>query len=108
LRDPDRPAADRLCLRAGASPPSGVVARGLHAVTLLIAGQLIHDLERLSPEIDAHMAPSLCPLSVSPFDFSHSDELIERAAERTRDWIEKGGLSRRASPRELAPHHHRH
>ena len=90
-------------------PPSGTVARGLHAITLLIAWQLIRDLERLPKEIDVHLAPALCPLNVSPYDFSHSRELIARATAASQKWIENGGLVQRASPQDLAPHrHHRH
>jgi NTE family protein len=89
-----------------AEPPRGAVAKALHAITLMIAWQLRHDLERLPASIDVHLAPTLCPLEVSPFDFSASRSLIERAAETTRKWIEGGGLTRRASPRELAAHRH--
>jgi len=45
-------------------------------------------------------------LAVSPFDFSASRELIERAAQSTKKWIEDGGLTRRSLPEELAPHRH--
>lgn len=87
-------------------PPRGVVAKALHAITLMITWQLRHDLERLPESIDVHLAPMLCPLEVSPFDFSASRSLIERAAETTKEWIERGGLTRRASSRELAAHRH--
>jgi NTE family protein len=42
-------------------PPTGAVARALHAVTLLIAWQLMRDIERLPREIELRMAPALCP-----------------------------------------------
>ena len=87
-------------------PPSGAIARGLHAITLLIAWQLIRDLERLPQAIDVHLAPALCPLNISPYDFSQSRELIERATATSQKWIDNGGLFRRASPHDLAPHHH--
>jgi len=48
----------------------------------------------------------LCPLAVSPFDFSAAPELMERAAESAQKWIDEGGLTRRARPQELAPHRH--
>lgn len=53
----------------------------------------------------AHV-PTLCPLAVSPFNFSRSMELIERAEHLSRKWIDEGGLSRSARPEELAPHRH--
>jgi NTE family protein len=45
-----------------------------------------------------HLAPALCPLEVSPHDFSASRQLIERAMRSTRDWI-AGGRPGEASPR---------
>lgn len=87
-------------------PPRGAVAKTLHAITLLIAWRLMNDLEYLPDWIDVHLAPALCPLEISPFDFSASRYLIERAAENTQEWVERGGLTRRALASELAAHHH--
>ena len=89
-----------------AEPPARAIAKALHAITLLIAWQLMSELERISADIEVHLVPTLCPLNVSPFDFSASRELIERAAQSTQKWIEDGGLTRRALPEELAPHRH--
>lgn len=90
------------------APPSGVAARALHAVTLLIAWQLIRDIERLSPDVELRLVPALCPLDVSPYDFSRAAALIERATASTGKWIAGGGLDTPAAPGQLAPHHHRH
>ncbi len=87
-------------------PPRTVIGKALHAITLMIAWQLMHELEVIAKEIEVHLVPTLCPLAVSPFDFSASRQLIERAAESSTKWIEAGGLTRRASPQELAPHRH--
>jgi NTE family protein len=87
-------------------PPRTVIGKALHAVTLLIAWQLMHELEVLPHDIEVHLVPTLCPLAISPFDFSASRQLIERAEESSRRWIETGGLTRRALPSELAPHRH--
>jgi NTE family protein len=87
-------------------PPKGAIARALHAITLLIEWQLIRDLERLGDEIYVCIVPTLCPLDVSPYDFSASHYLIERAAESTRKWLDCGGLSRRSSPQVLQAHRH--
>lgn len=86
-------------------PPKGAVARGLHALTLLIANQMERDLRLLDGKVEVHVAPHLCPLDVSPFNFDRSGELIERAAQLTRQWIEEGGLARRTAPEAL---HHDH
>jgi len=87
-------------------PPKGAVARVLHAITLLITWQLIRDLEHLPEEINVCVVPTLCPLAVSPFDFSASRDLIKRAADSTQEWVDHGGLSRRSLPRELRAHRH--
>lgn len=87
-------------------PPRTVIAKALHAITLMIAWQLMYELERIPEYIQVHLVPTLCPLAVSPFDFSASRDLIERAAQSSKKWIEEGGLTRRALPRELAPHRH--
>jgi NTE family protein len=87
-------------------PPNSAIGRSLHAITLMIAWQLIYELERLPGDIQVHLVPTLCPLAVSPFDFSKSKELIERAARSTQKWSEEGGLTRRSLPQELAPHRH--
>lgn len=87
-------------------PPKGVIARVLHAVTLLIEWQLIRDIERLTDDIHVCIVPTLCPLDVSPFDFSASLYLIRRAEESTREWLDGGGLWRRSRPQELQAHRH--
>jgi len=87
-------------------PPTRAIAKALHAITLMIAWQLMYELERMPEDIQVHLMPTLCPLAVSPFDFSASGELIERAAQSSKKWIEEGGLTRRARPQELAPHRH--
>lgn len=87
-------------------PPRTVIGKALHAITLMITWQLMHELEVIPQEIEVHLVPTLCPLAILPFDFSASRQLIERAAESSTKWIEAGGLTRRASPQELAPHRH--
>ena len=85
-------------------PPMRAIGKALHAITLMIAWQLIYDLERMPENIQVHLVPTLCPLAVSPFDFSRAKELIELAVQSTKKWIDEGGLTRRSLPQELAPH----
>ena len=47
-------------------PPKGAIARALHAITLLIANQIVRDLKELVGKVDISIVPSLCPLDVSP------------------------------------------
>ncbi len=85
-------------------PPRGAVATALHAITLLIAHQLVRDLEECAGKVELVTVPPLCPLAVSPYDFSRAGELIERAAEQTRLWLERGGLHKQRIPGALRPH----
>ena len=88
-------------------PPHGALASALHAITLLIARQLAHELERVQKVIEVRIAPPLCPLNGSAYDFTQSGELIERAAEATERWIREGGLRVYHLPCGLSAHSHR-
>jgi NTE family protein len=91
---------------ANDAPPVGALANALHALTLLIARQLVSELENLGPEIEYFVVPPLCPLVGSPYDFSRTAEHIERARLATDDWLAQGGLEQRRIPHELRPHDH--
>ena len=88
------------------APPRGAIACALHALTLLIARQLLHELHGLKSDIEYFVVPPLCPLLGSPYDFSQTNKLIERAAESTRTWLTEGGLRRREVPQQLRTHKH--
>lgn len=88
------------------SPPRGAIACALHALTLLIARQLLHDLHGLDPGVEYAVVPPLCPLRGSPYDFSQTSELIDRAADSTNAWLAEGGLARRAIPDKMNAHRH--
>jgi len=91
---------------ANQAPPVGAVANALHALTLLIARQLVSELESLDPAIEYYVVPPLCPLVGSPYDFSRTADHIERAAQNTDAWLAQGGLSQSGIPGELRPHGH--
>lgn len=88
------------------APPVGAVANALHALTLLIARQLVSELENLDPAIEYYVVPPLCPLVGSPYDFSRTADHIERAKAATDAWIAASGLEKRLIPHELRPHSH--
>lgn len=88
------------------TPPQGAVANALHALTLLISRQIRSELETLDEAIAFHVAPPLCPLIGSPYDFSQTAELIERAAARTDAWLAEGRLERREIPHKMNAHKH--
>jgi NTE family protein len=88
------------------TPPSGAVASALHALTLLIARQLVDELEDLGPGIEYFVVPPLCPLVGSPYDFSRTADHIARAIDCTDAWLGQGGLKQGGIPGEMRPHSH--
>ena len=91
---------------ANDAPPIGAVANALHALTLLIARQLVNELENLGPHIEYYVVPPLCPLVGSPYDFSRTSDHIDRAIRTTDAWLAQSGLEKREIPHELIPHDH--
>ena len=87
-------------------PPRGALACALQAVTLLTAHQLVAEIEKFRDQVEIVTVPPLCPLSVSPYDFSCAGDLIERTAEQTRRWLDKGGLAKERIPGALRVHDH--
>lgn len=88
------------------APPSSAVGQAMHALTLVIARQLVRDLEFYSSRADIFVVPPLCPLDISPYDYTQCGHLIDRAAEDTRAWLDDGGLERVFIPGALQQHSH--
>ena len=88
------------------APPRGAVACALHALTLLIARQLVEELENLGPDIEYYVVPPLCPLVGSPYDFSRTSDHIERAIRTTDAWLAQSRLEQGRIPHEMRPHSH--
>lgn len=89
-------------------PPIGIIANALHALTLLIARQLMSELQGLDKSIEYFVVPPLCPLAGSPYDFSQTGELIERASRSTDNWLAGGGLDHPGALAQLSIHKHIH
>ena len=87
-------------------PPSGLVALALHTLNLMSMRQLVRDIELYSPRAAIHVVAPLCPLDASVFDFSQTDQLLQRAYQSTLTWIEEGGLIRTGIPDSLLAHTH--
>ena len=86
--------------------PTGAIARAMHALSLLLARQLVQDADRLAHgAVELRIVPSLCPLDISPYDYSAAAVLIARAKAGTRRWLEQGGLDRAGTPVQLREHH---
>lgn len=87
--------------------PKSAVGKALHALSLLVARQLISDIERFSDRVVLHVVPPLCPVDQSPYDYSGCATLIDRAAQSTREWIGRGGLEQPSGiPPTLLEHTH--
>ncbi|SFI45498.1 NTE family protein [Collimonas sp. OK307] len=86
--------------------PKGALEHAMSALNLLVARQLVSDLERWASHAAIAVVAPLCPLDVSPYDYSQCGVLIDRAAAETRRWLEAGGLDSRDIPGGLRPHSH--
>jgi NTE family protein len=87
--------------------PGSAIGQALHALSLLVARQLVHDIERYRVDFALHVVPPLYPVDTSPYDYSACGALVERAAQTTHEWIERGGLERAEGvPHEMVEHTH--
>jgi NTE family protein len=86
--------------------PATAVSTAMQALTLLIEQRLIIDVTEFAGPAAIKVLPPLCPLSISPTDFSHAGELIDRARQATGTWIDSGGPSLPVPSRFLSLHHH--
>ena len=86
--------------------PSNAIARAMHALDLLVVRQLLNDIERYRHAVELHVVPSLCPLDTSPYDYSASASLIDRATQTTQAWLAGDGLARCDVPMQLHVHTH--
>ncbi|CAJ0783852.1 patatin-like phospholipase family protein [Ralstonia chuxiongensis] len=86
--------------------PRSAIEHALNALSLLVARQLVQDLERLAGQVPIAVVPPLCPLDVSPYDYARCGELIDRAAAATAAWLAVDGLAGTGIPGALREHHH--
>lgn len=89
------------------TPPLRAFGRALQALNILVAGKLVNAVHRFATVAEIQIVPPLCPLDVSPFDFSSAGELIDRAAAQTEGWLERGEDLVDGVPHQLIPHTHR-
>lgn len=59
-----------------AEPPRGALGMLLHAMSLLVMRRLLVEIELLRDRCELIVLPPPCPLSVSPMDFGHAEELM--------------------------------
>jgi NTE family protein len=87
-------------------PPSRPIGVALQALGLLIQQRLITDVAFYADRVELIVVPPLCPLDVSPIDFSQSPSLIERARAAAGIWLDGGNPSPRHPERLLSLHDH--
>jgi NTE family protein len=88
-------------------PPRGAVAMLLHAMSLLVMRRLIVEVEVLRERAELIVLPPPCPLAVAPIDFSHTDELIRRGYEDSRDYLADAEAGHAPVPLSMTMHDHR-
>ena len=86
--------------------PRGAISFAMNALNHLVARQLVADIDRYCHDIEIIVAPSLCPLQISSYDYTHSGELIDSAAAQTRAWLDGGGATRCETPDYSQSHVH--
>lgn len=69
--------------------PDTALGVAVQALTLLVQQRLIADVGRYQGRVNITVLPPLCPLDVSPIDFSHTDELIDQAHESAGRWLDR-------------------
>ena len=87
-------------------PRATAIGQALHALSLLVARQLVHDLKRYASAAEFIVVPPLCPLEVSPYDYSACRSLIDRAKASTKHWLATTGILQSAIPMQLIEHLH--
>src|SRR4051812_26074064 len=87
-------------------PPKSALAMSLQAISLLVQQRLITDVQALQSHVDLRVLPPVCPLDVSPADFSHAHQLIDLARAGASRWLDAIGLEPVAEPTESTLHRH--
>lgn len=86
------------------SLPRSALGMALHALSMILQQRLFADVITYGRSVELRVVPPLCPLDISPGDFGHNDELIDRARESTRRWLDAGMPGDPAEPLRLHTH----
>lgn len=68
-------------------PPRHIAARLLHAMSVMLRGQVARDVDVAAGRVPVVALPPLCPMRISPLDFSHSASLIDEGYETSRRFL---------------------
>ena len=91
---------------ANTEPPRGSIAHAIHALTLMMARQLLADVRLLGTSVEISVVPPLCPLAGSPHNFSQTAPFIERAYASTSAWLDRGHHNSCVIPEAMFAHGH--
>jgi NTE family protein len=69
------------------APPPSALGIALHAINLMVHARLTADVAKFQVDHRLLVVPPMCPIAVSPVDFSHGAELIDQARESTTNWL---------------------
>lgn len=86
--------------------PRGVVPMLLHATSLLVMRRLLLEVETLGDRAELIVLPPPCPLTITPVDFSHADELIRRGYEDSGRYLDAVAAGTAPVPLPMAMHSH--
>jgi NTE family protein len=86
--------------------PTSATGIALQGFNILTIGKLVSAIRHFSASVKIDVVPPLCPLDVSPVDFSRSAELIDRAESSTLGWLDKGVKLVEGMPHQLPLHSH--
>jgi len=70
--------------------PSTAVGTMLTALSLILHRQLLAQVRDYDGHARLHVLPPLCPLFVSPADFTQARDLLRRSHRATREWLRRG------------------
>ncbi len=84
-------------------PPRSALAMAMQGLSTLVQHRLASDAERWHHGVDLRVVPPLCPIAVSPIDFSQSRSLIDQAYRSTAAWLARDCPDVSAA---LYPHEH--
>lgn len=87
------------------APPTGALAMALHAISLLTHRRLLDDIDRHSDDAELIVLPFPCPLRIQPIDFTHADELVARALQDARAFLERRDVRSRSARSRKTPRH---
>lgn len=87
-------------------PPRGALAMALQGLSVMVQYRLASDIARYELDVDLRVIPPLCPVTVSPADFSHAGDLIDRARQTTGTWLGRPGPPSLDQAAYVEPHVH--